>query len=152
MHHVRGLIASADLLSDFSEKHALHSPVPLIDGLGLLPLSLDDIETRLAPSRTDCPDGFEHLFGELAEKCSAASVSGPVLYFETDYFGGYGGQGAVVFDSGTRVFGPKSGDIGPINEALRVLGVRVQSPAIDEFQSVGLHLHRSVEDWFKSSY
>ena len=71
------------------------------------------------------------------------------MYFETEHFGGNGRQGAVVFQNGTAVFGPKSAEHGPINEALACLGVRVAAPAHDEFETVGLIRHRHTEDWLK---
>ena len=71
------------------------------------------------------------------------------MYFETDYFGGAGCQGAAVFRSGATVFGPKSAEHGPINEALSLLGVRCVAPAHDEFETVGLHRHRRTDDWLK---
>jgi hypothetical protein len=47
------------------------------------------------------------------------------------------------------VYGPTSAATGPINEALRRLGVKVVAPAKDEFEALGLNLHRSTEDWLE---
>jgi hypothetical protein len=63
---------------------------------------------------------------------------------------GLGGQGAAVFEDGELVFGPQCEGIGPINHALKLLGVRVENPGLDEFQTVGLHLYRSSFGWLKS--
>ena len=75
------------------------------------------------------------------------SARSTLLYFETEYFGGMGTQGAAVFRDGELVFGPQAAELGPINNALAVLGVRTVPPAVDEFETVGLQRHRSVEDW-----
>lgn len=79
-----------------------------------------------------------------------ASRGTSLVYFETEYFGGLGGQGAAVFADGALIYGPISAAIGPINEALALLGVAVTPPATDAFDAVGLGLHRSAEDWLKA--
>ncbi len=75
-----------------------------------------------------------------------ASINALVMYFETEYFGGDGGQGAALFHEGRVVF-IQSAKLGPINRALALLGVKVVSPAIDEFQSIGLDRHRTTAEW-----
>lgn len=70
------------------------------------------------------------------------------MYFETDYWGGEGTQGAVAYATGEIIFGPRSSEqIGPIDEALKLLGVEVVPPAYDEFDAIGLRSHRQTEDW-----
>lgn len=69
------------------------------------------------------------------------------MYFETEYHGGHGGQGAAVFLNGDLIFGPQWDEFGPINHALMLLGVKIEPPAMDEFDTVGLYRHRSTEDW-----
>ena len=71
------------------------------------------------------------------------------MHFETEYDAGLGGQGAAVFKDGELIFGPHWDGISPINRALKLLGVRGENPRRDEFQTVGLHLHRSTEEWLK---
>ena len=61
----------------------------------------------------------------------------PLAYIETDYFGGVGEQNAVVAVEGRVVIGPESGS-NVINKALQVIGVRRLSPALDEFDALGL--------------
>ena len=67
---------------------------------------------------------------------------------DTDYFGGSGSQSAAVYRGGTEVMAPDSSNIGPfiesfgpINKALRHLGVDA-SGLRDEFETVGLHRFR----------
>jgi hypothetical protein len=71
------------------------------------------------------------------------------MYFETEYDAGLGRQGAAVFEDGELVFGPQWEGIGSINHALKLLGVRVENPRLDEFQMVGPHLYRSSYEWLK---
>lgn len=149
-HFVTGLIARPELLGSFAQKHSLHEPVELTQGLALLPLRDQDIDSFLAPPHGRHADGFTYLSDQLQIELVAASDGGEILYFETEYFGGVGTQGAAVYSNGALVFGPKSAEEGPINEALRVLGVSAGSKR-DEFEAVGLDRHRHTEDWLESA-
>lgn len=150
-HFVTGLIAKPEALSAFAEKRSLHGPVELTAGLALLPLRDDDLDSFLSPPLTDHAAGFTYLSQQLRQELAAASVDGPLMYFETEYFGGTGAQGAAVFEDGRLVFGPASADFGPINAALALMGVQVVAPAHDQFESVGLHRHRHTEDWLDAA-
>jgi len=76
------------------------------------------------------------------------SHHGPVAYVETDYFGGAGVQAATVWESGSvRMPAQKAGK-GPINRALRLMGVRA-GLLQDEFDVVGLGANRSNDDWLE---
>jgi hypothetical protein len=66
---------------------------------------------------------------------------------ETDYAGGIGDQAAAVYQGACEVMPPKTARIGPINEALRTLGVAARPP-LDEFDTIGLGRYRNFEDPF----
>jgi hypothetical protein len=146
-HFVTGLVAAERLLQKFAARHRLHQPISLSQGLALLPLRDEDIDGFIPPPHSGHADGFIYLSQQLA----AASEFGRVLYFETEYFGGTGAQGAVVYEQRECIFGPESADLGPINRALALLGVRTLPPACDEFETIGLHRHRSCEDWLETA-
>jgi hypothetical protein len=149
-HFVTGLIAKPNLLGSFARRHSLHDPVEIAQGLAFLPLRDQDIDSFLAPPHTGHAEGFTYLSEQLQAELAAASDDGDILYFETEYFGGAGAQGAAVFSKGALFFGPRSAEQGPINEALRVLGVSAGSKR-DEFEAVGLDRHRHTEDWLESA-
>jgi hypothetical protein len=154
-HFVTGLIARRSVLLAFAEKHELHGSTPLSQGLEILPLREDDINSFLTPPLTNQHTSFSYLSDQLLQELLAASLGESIVYFETEYFGGEGSQGAVVVSDGKLVYGPALADIGPINQALAMLGVAITPPAHDEFDSVGLAQHRSTEDWieaFKRKY
>jgi hypothetical protein len=71
---------------------------------------------------------------------------GRVAYIETEYFGGHGAQAASVWESGRTIYGPTNAAWGPINDALRLLGV-ARTPTDDEFTVAGLPRCRRNEDW-----
>jgi hypothetical protein len=82
-----------------------------------------------------------------------------LAYVETEYFGGRGFQGAVVWANGQLIFGPAlTGDRedfqtdnlpdNAINIALRILGV-LKGNSHDEFDAIGLGKHRNNEGWIE---
>jgi hypothetical protein len=107
------------------------------------------------------PNVFQCLTPAVAGFASEVSRCSSVAYIETEYFGGIGGQAAIVY-SGGRIGlaatskSPRRGDISrsirlemrdyPINRALAYLGVEQTSP-IDLFDSLGLGTFRTNEDW-----
>jgi len=125
-------------------------PVVLRGDLAILPLR----DVDLAPFQTalldTTGDAWQYLSEQLLEELRRSSLyRGPLMYFETEYFGGLGGQGAAVFRDGELIFGPHWAAIGSINHALKLLGVRIEGPSRDEFETVGLHLHRFTDEWLK---
>lgn len=95
------------------------------------------------------------LVERVALEARAASRHGPIAYVEAEFFGGVGQQASVVWHRGEAVLGPMAQElppgvpvvrVGPINAALRCLGVTTMD-GLDEFETVGLGRHRHVEDW-----
>ena len=146
-HFVTGLIATQPVLQKFAARHMLHPPILLTPDLAILPLADESIDTFVIAPQGDYRPGFSYLSERLVSLLSEASNEGTIMYFETEYFGGSGTQGAAVFAAGVFVLEPESAKLGPVNRGLALLGVRTQPPARDEFETVGLHRHRSVEDW-----
>jgi hypothetical protein len=150
-HSVTGLIAKPAILESFAREHALHPPIALAAGLAILPLRDVDIDSIVVPPCDYDDEHPQYLSRQLIDLLRRTSHQGPLIYFETEYFGGMGGQGAAVFQDGEVTFGPQWGQIGTINQALRLLGVRVEPPADDEFDTVGLGRYRRTERWLEQS-
>lgn len=92
---------------------------------------------------------FTFLSERFLRQLQAFSESGPIMYFETDYFGGPGTQGALVCEGGKVVLGPIfSNRFGPINEALAYMGVKKAGDR-DEFDTIGLGKYRDNENWIE---
>lgn len=75
-----------------------------------------------------------------------------VAYIETDYHGGDGEQSAVVARDGDIVYGPRRAPHGPINAALRYLGVRLKGKDLDEFDTLGLRRFRDNGDLVRAYF
>jgi hypothetical protein len=98
---------------------------------------------------------YEFLPPAFPAVLAAWSEVDPVAYVEAEYFGGVGTQAAAVWDGGDLVLGPlvepegspaPRGERTPISQALRRLGADAAGH-YDEFEAVGLHRHRHLEDW-----
>jgi hypothetical protein len=145
-HHI-----SAVLLRGPFDEHRARSfdlkPIPLTAGLTLFPLTAgfcDHWAEQLGVM------GFvserpllncrvvHRLMQEVAREPFFAVI-------ETDYFGGKGDQAAAVYCGDREVMAPAESTVGPINAALRHLGVRAL-PGKDEFDTVGLGWFRDFHD------
>jgi hypothetical protein len=133
-HHVTGLIADVAFIRR-AAKAQIHGRVAELGcGLGLIPLRREDLASApFMVHDTDDGDEFQYLTREVIAALKEASLGGTLAYFETEYFGGAGGQGAAAFKDGDLIFGPEWKKIGPINQALKLLGVRLERPFYDEF-------------------
>jgi hypothetical protein len=135
------------MLEAFSRENTLHRPVALTGGLAILPLRNADLASLRSGPSEDTLEDFEDLSKQFLDQLRRSSLGGSLMYFETAYHGGTGGQGAVLFRHGELIFGPHWAEIGPINQALNLLGIRFEPPAHDEFEAVGLDRYRDAEGW-----
>ncbi len=128
--------------------------IALKKGLYLVPITdelFDALASRYPDMKEISSESFGKFSGPLERVLESASLQGPVAYIETEYFGGSGTQSAAVWRDGRLLMPPtKSENVGPINRALRHLGVRFVWSR-DAFQIVGLDRYRDNEDWIAAS-
>lgn len=138
--------------------------IRLSQGFEMLP-QRDEIEKDLTARFSTSPTHssgrkpeLDYLWRDFAALACAISQHTRVAYIETEYFGGHGEQSSILWDRGTVVLGPlkastldsswsptqESRPHWPINEALRLLGVKRKGKA-DEFAGLGLEEHRDTE-------
>jgi hypothetical protein len=127
-HHISGLIARREVLKRLDVDHE----------------NLDKITGLHAGSAFG---EFVHLTERLIDLLLLAPRSGPIVYVETEYFGGAGGQGAAVFRDGEMIGRPDWREIGAINDALSKIGVTHRTDQVDAFEAVGLGAFRSNESF-----
>lgn len=132
--------------------------VDLNAGFALVPLvpeavaALSPGDERVISLLVDSP-----LPERLTDFLRRASAIAPIAYVEAEFFGGVGQQGSVVWEGGEVVLGPLVDraepspptklEAGPINRALRRLGVQRSPDDVDEFATLGLGKYRNTEDW-----
>ena len=147
-HTLQALIGEHAFLESRTKAWIGVSCVPLRYGLDMAPLLPKQIENLFGKPETDqTSNSFNHFHAGMRAPLEQLSIGGQLAYIETDYFGGVGGQGAVVFDNGRLVFGPDWSAIGPINAALNFLGVPESDHGYDAFDQLGLGRHRRTESW-----
>ena len=148
-HCITAIISSSPAVSSILRSASSLVAVPLVDGLSLIPLD-DDALDSIASDYTHTVDGFTYLSASLAAFLADHSRQAALVYLETEYFGGDGSQAAVAYRDGQTLSPtPSSGD-GAINRALRCLGI-TQHTAFDEFDYVGLSRYRHTSDWIEAA-
>jgi hypothetical protein len=123
-------------------------PITLTQGITLFPLHAgycDDMSERLGIGGdvSDRPRLNDRVVHHLVRRIAPEPLFAVI---ETNYFGGAGTQAAAVYRGAEEVMAPAASAFGPINEALRHLGVQA-SPGLDEFDTVGLGRFRSFDPY-----
>jgi len=136
--------------------------IRLHHGLQMIPLT-EAFATELLASRTaeQARDWEEEMKtrglsselgkrgGIVAHLASPLSERDPVAFVQAEFFGGVGGQSALVWQRRQVIWTLDALGIGAINKTLQWLGVRASNPEswFDEFEMVGLGQRRDTEKW-----
>ncbi len=152
-HCINALIGTQPALAGIIEALGTPPPTRLPFDLLIVPLDHNRLDLLAGRYTLPCYDGFIYFGPNLAEGICRMGKAGQLLYVETAYFGGQGGQGAAVLDAGRLIWKdavssarkdtakrPQS----PINYGLAMLGVK-RAGKIDEFDAIGLNRFRSLE-------
>lgn len=131
-HYISGFIGPEDKLKAQTKNLTNAKVIPLTQGMAFLPLW----------------DGlYEEIYRDnvrpmkwLAKRLGEDNI----VWVETDYFGGAGGQSAILWMNGNKQrfrYG-----YGSIDTALKRLGVVCEGES-DEFDTLGLGNHRTNDSW-----
>ena len=133
-----------------SAKLNLTGPTLIGYGLSLIPWMNSESHEEL-PAFTGIDDeASAKLHPETEISLRAASTEGKLLLIATEYFGGFGGQGAAIFQDGEIVHGPVWAEAEAINQALEALGVQATEDH-DQFDLVHLGRHRHTTGWLSQT-
>jgi len=144
-HSIQAIIAPSHAVELLCWRCPQLVRVETSQGLSILPVEAAFVDSAVAADEESCESGFQLLTRGFHQLLSEMSSGGSLAYVETDYFGGVGGQGAVVYSGGSIVMGPEWSESGVINKALKRLGIR-RGLVQDEFSAIGLDAYRSNED------
>lgn len=111
--------------------------VPMTDKLLLDVEELAEVSDKIVFPELD---RFTEAVRELMERYSFHTK---LAYIETDYFGGKGTQGGLLYENGSVAVAPRAAGSGVINALLSELGVW-REPGKDEFDSLGLGKYRTI--------
>jgi hypothetical protein len=148
-YELTAMVSTPQVLGPICAQHRCAHLVPLAAAnLALIPVT-EDLVLELDPQagRVSLETGFWRLSIGVQTLLVTTSARGRIAYLEADYFGREGRQTAVIWQSGTAIYGPRILGNSPICQALRQLGV-VANGHRDEFVVAGLGRHRQTEDWF----
>lgn len=158
MHDVKALVASEKILRRMVLEFKTAIVCPLVQNLALVPITEDlarELEIHFIESEE--PWLINDMAAGVASAASRLSSANDVAYVSTEYFGGVGGQRAIVWRAERIVFqadNHTSSSAGwpnsPISRALRFMGVKA-AEGEDEFDTIGLGKYRSTEEWGETS-
>jgi hypothetical protein len=158
MHDVKALIAKSDTLAAGTRRFESAIICPLVQGFSLLPIT-EALAKELAAYQPETKAALTKPIQQFSDGLHALAIDishhSPVAYITTYYFGGQGGQDALVWDKGSLRFSPttqgydQSWPSSPISQALSAIGV-VAEKGMDEFDTVGLGKHRETHRWAES--
>ena len=145
-HHIKAIIGKLTdvrrLAGDWCAKL-----IELPQDFGMVPMTigfLEDVEELMEPSVIeDCP-GLDGLDGSVICLLEHYSFRTKLAYIETEYFGGFGTQGGVLYENGHEKIPPQVGS-GTINVLLKELGAW-RKPTMDEFDCLELGKYRHMEE------
>ncbi len=123
--------------------------VKLEQGWHLIPLTdelFDEIAAKYPGLEEEPYEVLWKFSGATRAFAEALSAEGPVLYFETEYSRGVGGQSAAVWRAGKLALEPVNEDEGPINRGLELMGLVPKAP-LDAFDTLGLKECRDNDEW-----
>jgi hypothetical protein len=145
-HHITGVVARREMLKRL-DKLGGQPFFALAEGFAFMPLDDQNLDDLVGVHAGDAVADFVYLTERLIEFLRQASQGGDLAYVETEYHGGTGGQGAVLFHAGEVSFGPRwcENEIGPMNDALARMGITKNPTKFDAFQTIGLDAYRSNE-------
>ena len=116
--------------------------------VSLIPLTEDLFDEINNFSATECLFNFEYLTTKSEDEILTMVTDITLAYVEAEYFGGQGGQSAIIWKNGKRD-SEFIRDSQSINKVLKSFGVIAEANK-DEFDTVGLSRHRHTRDWLES--
>lgn len=106
---------------------------------------LDDMEELSVLSGDMFPSELDYFTEAVDDIMKRYSSGDKLAYIETDYFGGYGTQGGVLYENGKIAIPPQKCEGGTINALLREMGVWCKD-GNDEFDMLTLGNYRRMDD------
>ncbi len=143
-HCIRAFVGKSETVNRLADAW-LRESIMLPQDFALLFLSddfFDDIE-ELANIKNELNNRLTHFTSAISQVMEEHSINSCLCYIETEYFGGAGGQGGVLYRHGHIEIQPAWED-GIINRILSAMGV-VKQDNHDEFDSIHLGWWRKMD-------
>ena len=146
-HCIRAIIGTHKVIQELENNWGNAKEIELPQGYGMVFLTdefSDDVaEVYDVFGEFRCYE-LVHFTVAIGQLLQQYTQNTKLAYVETDYFGGTGTQGGVLYENGQISIAPRSGE-GTINILLRELGVSCE-PNKDEFDSLNLGIYRRMDE------
>lgn len=123
--------------------------VDLDQGLCLIPMTEELFDQINNFEQSNSVDRFEFLTDHIETRVLQLIEDNKVAYVEAAYFGGKGGQIAIIWKNNKRdkllTFSQ-----GRINDVLKNFGVLTEK-GLDEFTTLGFGIKRHTRDWLENT-
>lgn len=146
-HHIKAIIGKRPDVQKLADDWVYTKLIELPQEFAMVPMTirlLEDIEELMEPSGSASQSELDGLDGSVICLLEQYSFRTKLAYIETDYFGGFGTQGGVLYENGQEEIPPKVGS-GTINVLLKELGAW-RKPDVDEFDCLELGKYRHIEE------
>ena len=146
-HCIRAIIGTHRIIQKLETDWGNAKEIELPQGYGMVFLTdefSDDVTEIYGVSDELYCHELVYFTAAIARLLQQYTHNTKLAYVETDYFGGTGTQGGVLYDNGQISIAPRSSE-GTINILLRELGVRCE-PNKDEFDRLNLGIYRRMDE------
>jgi len=139
--------ADTRLLTDRFDKAVT---IDLGQGLSLVPMTDELFEQINNVSSSASIGKFEFMTENVERKVLDAIGDKKFAYVEAEYFGGKGGQIAIIWQDNKRELVLSLGQ-DKINQVLKGFGI-IANEGQDEFMTLGFGLHRHTNEWIQNTH
>ena len=146
-YYLQGFICRQSDTSLFTDKFDKAVSVELGQGVALIPMTEELFDQINNFSSSPSVEKFEYMTENVEQKVLSAIGDKKIAYVEAEYFGGEGGQIAIIWNNSKReqilLFGQDK-----INQVLKDFGVTANEGQ-DEFLTLGFGLRRNTKEWIE---
>ncbi|MFD1887633.1 hypothetical protein [Paenibacillus wenxiniae] len=149
-YYFNGILTSIEAWTAYKEKYNHLCAIELYQQIIAIPISDDlynEINDETNNGQLTSAPNYDSLTDAIKQLCSEFSRIARTAYIEAEYFGGVGTQNGIVWDAADVIFEETLSEHA-VNKALQQLGV-IRTEEQDEFDTVQLGRHRSIERWLK---
>ena len=148
-HNIKAIIGKREDVQKLADELFRAKMIGLPQNFGMIMLTeklYEDMEVLSGDFFRDDPcselEGFDKTVAWILERYSPHTK---LAYIETDYFGGVGTQGGVLYSDGRELMSARVGE-GTINALLKELGA-LEKPNMDVFNCLELGHYRYMDEY-----
>lgn len=146
-HCIQAIIGRHESIQNIIDNWIFAQEIILPQGYAMVFMTnalFDDITGLYEVPDEECYPELDYFTVAIEQFLQQHSLHTRLVYCETDYCGGVGTQGGVLYENGRISITPRRGE-GTLNRLLRELGVWCE-PGKDEFDSLCLGQYRHMPE------